>query len=335
MDRIYSLMPKVLAFHRHGPPGEVLQMEDISLPPLQPDEVRVEMKWAPINPADLNVLEGTYGHLPPLPAVAGLEGAGVVTETGTRVSRLKPGQYVKPPWGLGTWRETFTAKADDLLVFPPSLAPEQAAVFTVNPPTAWRMLHDFVALKPGDWVIQNAANSAVGCCVIQLARHLGLRTVNLVRRETLFPELKALGADVVLLDKDGAVEAAAEATGASSCRLALNAVGGDSAGRLLKALAPGGTLVTYGAMGKKPVLVGNGQLIFKDVHLHGFWITRWYRSAAPQAVAEMFDVLAGLTVAGNLQTPTEAVYPLAQFGEAVAHARKPERSGKILFRCSS
>jgi trans-2-enoyl-CoA reductase len=113
----------------------------------------------------------------------------VVTETGTRVSRLKPGQYVKPPWGLGTWRETFTAKADDLLVFPPSLAPEQAAVFTVNPPTAWRMLHDFVALKPGDWVIQNAANSAVGRCVIQLARQLGLRTVNLVRRETLFPEL--------------------------------------------------------------------------------------------------------------------------------------------------
>ena len=78
----------------------------------------------------------------------------------------------------------------------------------INPLTAWRMLHDFVRLEKGDWVIQNAANSAAGRAVIQIAHELGYRTVNVVRRKELIEELRAEGGDVVLLDNDELREAA-------------------------------------------------------------------------------------------------------------------------------
>jgi trans-2-enoyl-CoA reductase len=99
----------------------------------------------------------------------------------------------------------------------------------VNPITAWRMLHDFVPLQRGDWFIQNAANSGAGRAAIQIGHELGLKSVNLVRRPELVEELMAEGADVVLLDDETMRGQIAERTGGAPIRLALNAVGGDSA----------------------------------------------------------------------------------------------------------
>ena len=201
----------------------------------------------------------------------------------------------------------------------------------INPATALRMLRDFVKLKAGDWVVQNAANSAVGRAVIQLARANGWRTVNVVRRAELIDELKAAGADAVLLDDDDLPEQISAATGGAALHLALNAVGGDSALRLAKALAPSGTIVTFGAMSRQPLRIPNGLVIFQDIRWRGFWISQWYRKAPPEAVAAMFAELFSLAQRGVLHAPVERIYPLAEAATALAHAAQSGRSGKILF----
>ncbi len=322
---------KAIVYQAHGKPTEVLGLEEQELPPLGAEEALVRLSAAPINPADLNAIEGKYPIRPELPATPGFEGAGVVEEVGREVKNLAAGDQVILPHDLGTWRQAAVVRADRLVVVPNDIAPEQAAMLKINPITAWRMLHDFVPLQKGDWVIQNAANSAAGRAVIQIARELGYRTVNVVRRPELINELRAEGGDVVLHDDDALRDAAAEATGRAPIRLALNAVGGESALRLAKIVAPEATIVTFGAMSLKPLTMPNGLLIFKNLRFTGFWVNKWYEQATAAERDETFARLFDLARRGLLQTKIERTYSLGDFAEAVVRAAQGERSGKILF----
>src|SRR3954463_792027 len=190
---------KAAVYETHGNPVEVLRVVDLPLADAGPGEVVVKMSAAPINPADLNSIEGKYPIKQPLPATPGMEGAGVVTEIGSDVRNLAVGTQVILPHSFGTWREVAVITADKLVAVPAEIEPVQAAMLKVNPITAWRMIHDFVSLRRGDWLIQNAANSGAGQCVIQIARELGFKTVNVVRRAELVEELRSLGGDVVLV----------------------------------------------------------------------------------------------------------------------------------------
>ena len=221
--------------------------------------------------------------------------------------------------------------AEKLVPVPAGIEPVQAAMLKVNPVTAWRMLHDFVSLQPGDWLIQNAANSAAGRCVIQIARELGYKTVNVVRRAELVDELRAEGADVVLVDSETLRDEVAGETERAPIRLALNAVGGENALRVAKTLASDGTMVTYGAMSLQPMCIPNGMLIFKNLRFTGFWVNKWYDAATAEQRAETFAPLFEMAKRGLLQTKVEKTYPLTEAKAAVAHAAQDRRGGKILF----
>ncbi len=322
---------RAIVFHEHGEPAEVARPEEIGIAEPAADEARVRLLAAPINPADLNVIEGKYPIRPSLPGVPGVEGVGTVEVIGNSVSGVNAGDRVLLPRGYGTWREAGVVAAEKLIVVPPGIPPEQAAMLRINPATALRMLSDFVELKTGDWVLQNVGNSAVGRLVIGLARERGLRTVNVVRREEVIEELKAVGGDVVLLDGEHLPAQISLATGGEAIRLALNAVGGDSAVRLAKALAPGGTIVTYGAMSRQPLRIPNGLLIFQDIRWRGFWISQWYRNASEGATRALFKELFGLVKRGVLHAPVERIYRLDDASAALTHAAQGRRSGKILF----
>lgn len=326
-------MSKVTAivFHQHGNPAEVVRAESITAPDLGATDARVRILAAPINPADLNVIEGKYPIRPELPGVPGVEGVGLVEEVGSAVSALRVGDRVLLPHGLGTWRESWVLPAEDLLPVPADVPVEQAAMLKINPATAWCMLSEFVTLKPGDWVLQNAANSGVGLSVMQIARQKGWRTVNFVRRPELIEELRSVADDVVLLDEGDTAGQIQEVTGGAPIQLALNAVGGDSALRLARGLAPGGTIVTYGAMSRQPIKIPNGLLIFQDLVWRGFWVTQWYRKATPEQRAAMFIELFELARKGALHTPVEKIYPWENAAQALAHAAQGRRRGKILF----
>ena len=322
---------KAAVYETHGNPADVLRVVDLPLPEPGPSDVVVKMTAAPINPADLNSIEGKYPIKAPLPATPGMEGAGTVLEVGSAVRDLEVGTRVILPHSFGTWRETAVIDARKLVAVPGEIDPIQASMLKVNPITAWRMVRDFVPLMSGDWLIQNAANSGAGQCVIQIARELGYRTVNVVRRAELVDELRSLGGDVVLVDSDNLRDEVAAATERAPIKLALNAVGGENALRVARCLASDGTMVTYGAMSLQPLSIPNGMLIFKNLRFTGFWVNKWYDAATPAQRAETFAPLFDMAKRGLLRGKVEATYALSEAKAAIAHASQSKRSGKIVF----
>jgi trans-2-enoyl-CoA reductase len=322
---------KAIVYERHGNPAEVLEIRNEPWPKPAPDEVVVEMRAAPVNPADINAIEGKYPGRRQVPAVPGMEGAGVVAEIGAHLKAIQKGALVILPHNLGTWREAVAVKASDLVAVPPEIDPVHASMLKINPLTAWRLLHGYVDLAQGDWLIQNAANSAAGRAVIQIARELGFKTVNVVRRAELIDELRAEGADVVLLDDKNLRDQVKGVTNAAPIRLGLNSVGGDSALRLANCLSFGGTLVTFGAMSLQPLGIPTGLLIFKDLRFRGIWINHWYDNAAIQERTTAFRLLFEMAKRGLLKTKVEKVYRIDDAKAAVAHAMQNKRTGKITF----
>jgi trans-2-enoyl-CoA reductase len=319
-------------YETHGNPADVLHVESRPWPTPSAGEVIVKMRAAPINPADLNQIEGKYPVRAQLPATPGFEGAGIVAEVHRDVTNVNADALVILPHNAGTWRDAVAVRADELVVVPAGIEPVHAAMLKINPMTAWRLLHDYVDLARGDWLIQNAANSAAGRAVIQIARELGYKTVNVVRRSELIGELRADGGDVVLVDSENLRHEVEDAIGGPPIRLGLNAVGGESALRLANCLAPGSTLVTYGAMSLQPLKIPNGLLIFKDLRFRGIWINKWYDNATPAQRMEAFQHLFEMAKRGLLQTKMEKAYPLSEVKTAVAHAARGQRSGKIIFQ---
>jgi mitochondrial enoyl-[acyl-carrier protein] reductase / trans-2-enoyl-CoA reductase len=318
-------------YETHGNPADVLRVESRPWPVPATGEAVVKMRAAPINPADLNQIEGKYPVRAELPATPGFEGAGIVAEVDPNVTNVAVGALVILPHNLGTWREAVAVKASDLVVVPAGIEPVHAAMLKINPMTAWRLLHDYADLVRGDWLIQNAANSAAGRAVIQIARELGYKTVNVVRRSELVDDLRADGGDVVLVDSENLRHQVADAIGGAPIHLGLNAVGGESALRLANCLAPGSTLVTYGAMSLQPLKIPNGLLIFKDLRFRGIWINKWYDNATSARRMKAFQHLFEMAKRGLLQTKVEKAYPLSEAKTAVAHAARGQRSGKIIF----
>jgi len=318
-------------YETHGNPADVLRVESRPWPTPAADEVIVKMRAAPINPADLNQIEGKYPVRAELPATPGFEGAGIVLDVGASIKGLTNGALVILPHNVGTWRDAVAVKADELVVVPAGIKPEHAAMLKINPMTAWRLLHDYVDLARGDWLIQNAANSAAGRAVIQIARELGYKTVNVVRRSELIDELRGEGGDVVLVDSENLRQEVKDLIADVPIRLGLNAVGGESALRLANCLAPKSTLVTYGAMSLQPLKVPNGLLIFKDLRFRGIWINKWYDNATSAERMEAFQALFDMAKRGLLKTKVEKAYALSEAKVAVAHAARSQRSGKIIF----
>jgi trans-2-enoyl-CoA reductase len=321
-----------IVYESHGKPDEVLKIVEQPCPTPTTGEALVKVLAAPVNPADLNAIEGKYPGRPEVPATPGMEGVGVVTQLGGQSQSLKIGDHVLLPHHVGTWREMLVAKTGDLIPLPTGIDVVQAAMLKINPLTAWRLLRGYVELRPGDWLIQNAANSGAGRAVMQIARELRYRTINVVRRPELVDELSQEGGDIVLLDDDSLRQSVKEATGGAPIQLGLNAVGGDSALRLMNTLAFGGTMVTYGAMSLQPLKVPNGLLIFKDLRFRGIWINKWYDSASAEERSAAINPLIEMVQRGALKAKIEKTYPLREVKAAVAHAAQSKRGGKIILQ---
>lgn len=237
------------------------------------------MIQSPINPADINTIQGVYGVKPKLPFTLGNEGFGQVEQIGKAIKHLKVGDWVLPATNAwGTWRSHALEVEESLFKIPNDIQPSMAATLAVNPCTAYRMLHDFEKLEKGDVILQNAANSAVGQHVIQIAHNLGHRTVNIIRNregvDKLKDELSQMGADYVLTEEELRGSTLFKSV-LPAPKLVLNCVSGKAVIELIKAMAENGTLVTYGGMSRQPLVVPASAFIFKNIRLVGYWMTRW------------------------------------------------------------
>ena len=319
-----------LVHSEFGKPQSVLQYQQSALQPLKQGEALIEMLYSNINPSDMGMIAGSYGKLRELPATAGREGVGRIIEI-NGASQLKVGDVVKMPESQGVWRSHAIAPTEELFQVPAELDPKQAATLFINPTTAIMLLESFVDLKPGDWIIQNAANSQVGLWVIQLASQRGIKTINVVRREGLESDLKKLGADHVIVDNKDYPKSIKELTGGAKPKLALNSVGGESVSNMIKTLEDGGICVTFGGMVSDPIRFPTRFLIFNDVQLRGFWMDKWMRTHSREDVDALYQKVYDCVTEHKIETPIEAIYPLKDFQSALDAFQQP-RMGKVLFK---
>src|SRR6266478_1455573 len=309
-----------------GNPVDVLECVDIPEPDTPgPNQVLIGVEYSPINPNDLMVAQGIYAFRPPLPAVIGNEGVGRVLAIGPAVESVKVGDRVLAPPGSFTWRERMVVSAGGLSALPPDADPQQLAMLAINPPTAALLLSEYVDLRPGEWVVQNAANSGVGRWVIAFAKTRGLKTVNIVRRPELVAELEAIDGDVVVVDSTDVPERIKAAVGQAKLRLALDGVSGPATGVLAATLSPRGTLVSFAAMSLSPMSISPLDVIFKPITMRGFFM------AHPEFAAKLAPAVvpaASMIASGRVHIPVARTYSLSSIKEAVAHA---QRGGKILL----
>ncbi len=314
----------------YGDPVDVVACVDIAdVGPPAAGEVVFDVLAFPINPADLWFCRGSYRLKPPLPATPGAECVGRVTAVGAGVTHVGPGDLVIN-LQRENWAQRRRVRGEDAIPLPNGMDLRQAAMLRINPPTALLLLSDIVAVQPGEWVIQNVANSAVGRLLIRLARAKGLKTVNVVRRDSLFPELMALGADACVVDGPDLDARVKAATGGASIRLGIDAVAGEATGRIAECLADNGTVCTYGSMTGEDPVVHRSALIYRGISLTGFMLGRGLARRSAEQVRAIYADLAAQVMAGTLSAPVERVYPIEEIKAAVARADQGERTGKIL-----
>ena len=321
---------KKIELSAYGVPEDVarcVEAPDVGAP--GPGEVVFDVLAFPINPADIGFCRGHYRIKPPLPATPGAECVGRVSAVGEGVAHVKPGDLVIN-LARENWASARRVKAEDAVPVPSGLDLKQAAMLRINPPTAMLLLSDIVNLKPGDWLIQNVANSAVGRLVVTLGKARGLRTINVTRREDVFGELTALGADVCLIDGDDLPARVAEATGGANIRLGLDAVAGAATARIASCVADEGTVCTYGGMSGAAPEVSVADLVFRGVTFTGFMLGRFLAQRSAEDIRAIYADLGGQMAKGAIHAPIDSVYQIEDIREALIRAQTGGRHGKVL-----
>jgi NADPH:quinone reductase-like Zn-dependent oxidoreductase len=241
------------------------------------------------------------------------------------VKNVKIGDRVVIPYGVFSWAKKVFAPAEKAIVLPAEIDPQQAAMLSINPVAAVLLLEDFVSLRPGDWIVQNAANSGVGRSVIAFAKQKGVRTINIVRRPELILDLEGLGADVVLQAGPNVVAEVNRATGGALVRLALDGVGADATGTILDIVGWEARIVCYAFPTRELVKFNPFGLVAKRASIHPFFMH--YPDNLPK-IPEKIRSAAALVANRQLRLPIAAVYPVRLFREALRHALS---GGKVML----
>ena len=294
------------------------------------------MLASPVNPSDLMYIAGRYGLKPRLPATPGFEGVGIVEATGGGfLGWLRKGKRVAVISDrIGTWAEYTITKARQVVPVPDDLPDEQAATFFVNPATAIVMTRSVLAIPRGDWLLQSAAGGELGKMIIRLGKKFGFRTLNVVRRREQVAELKALGADEVVVESDGPIPQQVAKLTPGGIRFAIDPVGGKTGSEVLASLTAGGRCLLYGSLTDEPLTVHPRHILSNGIRVEGFWLAIWARLQGPLTMLKLFRQVREMMRDGILQSTVAATYPLEEVRTAVQHAARAGKGGKMLLRIS-
>lgn len=325
---------KGLEAAKYGNPLEVVSYNEIKLPEKKSTDVIAELIASPINPSNIYQIQGFYPSPKKLPSVFGSEGIGKIVEIGSEVKNVKVGDTILLPLGTDTWQDKLVLPSKHL--FPlPEADPLQLSMISINPPTASAMLTDFVNLEKGDWLVQNAANSAVGRYIIILAKKMGFRTINIVRRESLFDELSDLGADIVVIDSPDLEKNIKEKIGEGKIRLALDAIAGKATNKLATLLSNKGVIITYGALSGDLIQVNMGVMMSKDITLRSFWLVHWLTETPRDKIQSTYSTLIKMITQGELIAKIDQTFTLDKYEDAFGLSMKDGRDGKVIFTGSA
>ncbi len=331
-------MPRRAHYGAFGNPQDVIQIIEDDREALGPHDVLLGVEAACLHIADIYRVTGVRPFSGPSPGGSpGAEGVGRVLAIGDAVSRFAVGDRAIPPLSFGTCRDELRVAESDLIKVASDGDTLQLAMATVNPVTSWLLVNAFVEHMPGDWIVQNGGNSACGRYAIELARTMGLRTVSAVRREAMIGELKAIGADAVVMDGPGLHERVAAATGGADIKLALDVAGGQATAWLAWCLGELGIIVNYGLMSGEDPVIPKELSLGRGLRFQGFMMSRTFKTVYGAARERTIrEEVADLVGKGALTAKVAAVYPLECVADALDHAnrRGADRDGKILITCA-
>ncbi|MGV1791232.1 zinc-binding dehydrogenase [Rhizobium lusitanum] len=315
-----------------GDPTAVLYLADMPLPEPAAGDVRIRTILSPIHNHDLWTVRGAYGYKPILPAIGGSEAVGIVDAVGSGVDKTLIGKRVVAAGVHGTWAEQFTAPAASLVPVPDVISDEAAAQLIAMPFSAIALLES-LNVGPGDWIIQNAANGAVGKTLAMLAHSRGIHMINLVRRDGGIDELSAFGIGNAVSTASADWKAKVRAmVGDAPIRAAVDSVGGVASNDLADLLSENGLLVSFGTAAGKPMQIASRAVIFKQLTIKGFWGIKVSAAMSADERRRLISELITRVASGEVKLPVEAAYDITEIAEAVKSSLAPGKAGKVLLK---
>lgn len=315
-----------------GDPAEVLRQSDRPIPQPGPGQVRLKVILSPVHNHDLSTVRGQYGYRPELPAIGGSEAVGIIDAVGEGLDAGMVGRRVAAAGIHGAWAEYVLASATGLVPVPDTIPDESAAQLVAMPFSAITLL-DHLDVSSGDWIIQNAANGAVGRMLSRLAAARGGNCVSLVRRADGVAELQASGiANAVSTAENGWQDRVREVTAGAAIRVGVDSVGGTASGDLAALIGDGGQMVVFGSMTAQPVVIPPGEFIFRNLTLRGFWGSSVRERLPQERRAALMGEVIGRVMSGDLPLPVDGIFGLDRPADAVRASLTPGKVGKVLFR---
>lgn len=318
--------------HSFGEPAEVLQLAEMPRPEPKAGQVRIKTILSPMHNHDVWTVRGSYGYKPTLPAIGGSEAVGMVDAVGEGVDQSKLGQRVAVAGVHGSWAEYFIAPAQAIIPLNDAIDNETAAQL-IGMPISALMLLDFVNVQPGQWLIQNTANGAVGKTVAMIAQARGLQVINLVRRSDAIAEMQALGIQHVVATDQDDWKVQVKALHADQPLIAgVDSIGGSASGEMLNLLSENSLLVSFGSMTGETMQISSGDLIFKQATVKGFWASVVSKEMSAERKKALFVELLTLAAQKKLILPVEGVFGFDEIQTAALKATQGARQGKVLLK---
>lgn len=311
-----------------------IKVEDVGVSEPDSDEVLVKLTLRPILPSDLSVATGLYASLKDkLPMVCGDEGVGVIETLGDKVSGFSKGQrVVGTGFGTGTWAQYITVPAAKLKAVPDSVKDEAASQYFVNPITILGLM-DTAAVPKGQYLLQAAAASSLGQMVIQYSKKLGIKTINVVRRQEQIQELKDLGADEVIdSSTEDIAERVKEITEGKGAYAALDPLGGDFTNKLVSSVRSGGVVLVYSALAGSEMKIPVMNILSACKYVGGFMMPVWLDTKSDAQKAAVFDEAMSLFADGTFTPHAGEVFPLENVHEAITASQKNAHGSKVFLK---
>jgi NADPH:quinone reductase-like Zn-dependent oxidoreductase len=326
-------MARVVRFHRLGGP-EVLQIDQMDVPPPGSGEVQIAVKALGLNRAEAMFRRGQYLEDPKLPARLGYEAAGTVTAVGPGVQGFAVGDAVStiPSFSLnqyGVYGDLANVPVHAVAHHPKSLSWTEAAAVWMQYLTAYGALVDIAKLTRGDTVLIPAASSSVGLAAIQIANRVGAVPVALTRGSSKRQALVDAGAPrVIATDEQDLVKEVDGITGGKGARVVFDPVGGPTFAKLVKATSRLGIVFLYGALSPEPTPLPLFDVLSKWITIRGYVLMEITGDPARLEKAKAFvnDGLAD----GSLKPIVARTFPLSEIVEAHRYLESNQQIGKVV-----
>lgn len=346
---------------------EGIHIEDVPVPQPGRGQVRVRMLMCPVNPSDFHYVRGIYyqalerivwnqgrtavdprvcfdpersNECPVPPYALGGEGVGIVDACGGGfLARRLVGKRVAVAGGgppNGVWQEFAVVGAKRAIAVPDGLPDEQAAMYLANPISTYAMVRAVLRVPRDGWLMVTAAGSALGKSVVRMGKRDGFRTICVVRSSANTRELTALGAEAVIeTDRQDLITEVARLTAGQGVGCAMDCVGGNLAGEVVRCLGLNGRLLLYGTMADSPIEVPARDVMMPLAQIEGFYLGNWMAQQSPLKMLGVLRAVKRLTAEGVFHAEVSETYPLEQAAVAMAASLKPGRTGKVMLRIAS